>query len=47
MFTVIIAFIDGTKKLVNGLNRVQANNVIKNWEKNPRVSYVSVPDERF
>lgn len=47
MFDVIIAFVDGTKKLVRGLNRVQANNVIRNWEKNPRVSYVSVPDERF
>lgn len=47
MFDVIIVFLDGTKKIVKTLNRVQANNVIKNWEKNPRVSYVSVPDERF
>lgn len=47
MFDVIIVFVDGTKKMVRNLNRVQANNVIKNWEKNPRVSYVSVPDESF
>lgn len=47
MFDVVISFLDGTRKMVSGLNRVQANNVIKNWEKNPRVSYVSVLDENF
>lgn len=47
MFDVMISFIDGTRKLVRGLNRVQVNNVIKNWEKNPRVSYIGVLDENF
>lgn len=47
MFDVVISFIDGTRKFLHGLNRVQCNNVIKNWEKNPRVNYISVLDENF
>jgi|GEM_PF-3446936 hypothetical protein len=48
MFTVVISF-KGTKERVvlNNLNRVQVEKVEKNWEKNPRVSYVAVMDERF
>lgn len=47
MFTVIIS-LKGTKERVtlNNLNSVQVNRVEKNWEKNPRVSYIAVIDER-
>ena len=48
MFTVIISFKGSKEKvIVNNLNRVQANKVCENWEKNPRTSYVAVMDERF
>lgn len=48
MFTVVVSF-KGSKErvIINNLNRIQANKVCSNWEKNQRVSYVSVLDERF
>jgi len=48
MFTIVVSF-KGSKErvIINNLNRVQVNKVSNNWEKNPRVSYVAVIDERF
>lgn len=46
MFTVIIEIKGFGRKVVFGLNKVQAEKVANNWEKNPDVKYVSVIDER-
>lgn len=47
MFTIIIS-LKGTKERVtlNNLNSVQVEKVEKNWQKNDRVSYIAVIDER-
>lgn len=47
MFSVIISF-KGSKErvIINNINSVQVSKVEKNWEKNPRVSYIAVIDER-
>lgn len=48
MFTVVVSFKSSKERvIINNLNRVQVNKVSNNWEKNPRVSYVAVIDERF
>lgn len=46
MFTVVIEFKVGSKKMVFGLNKVQAEKVCSNWDKNPNVSYTGIIDER-
>lgn len=45
MYSVIIEFVGFGRKFITGLNKVQANNVEKNWIKNPDVKYVSVIKE--
>lgn len=47
MFTIVISF-KGSKErvMLKDLNSVQVSKVEKNWEKNPRVSYIAVIDER-
>ncbi len=47
MFTVVVEFLGLMgRKTIFGLNKVQAENVYKNWIKNPDVKYVSIIDER-
>lgn len=46
MYSVIIEFVGSMgRKFITGLNKVQANNVERNWIKNPDVKYVSVIKE--
>lgn len=46
MYSVIIEFVGSMgRKFITGLNKVQANNVERNWIKNPDVKYVGVIEE--
>jgi len=46
MFTVIVEFVGAMgRKCIFGLNKVQSENVYKNWVKNPDVKYVSIIEE--
>lgn len=46
MYSIIIEFVGKMgRKVIFGLNRVQANNVEKNWIKNPDVKYVAIVEE--
>lgn len=47
MFTLVIEFLNGTRKFFSDLNRVQCENMIDQYSKNPTVSYVGVLDENF
>lgn len=45
MFTVVIELKGFGRKVVFGLNKVQAEKVCSNWEKNPDVKYVGIIEE--
>lgn len=46
MYSVVVEFVGKIgRKFITGLNKVQANNIEKNWIKNPDVKYVSVIKE--
>ena len=47
MFTAVIEFVNGARKFLSGLNRVQCEELIKNGQQDKEISYVGVLDERF
>lgn len=47
MFSLVIEFVNGSRKFFSDLNRVQCENMIDQYSKKPEVSYVGVLDERF
>lgn len=47
MFTLVVEFVNGVKNFMYGLNRVECNNIIEKYSKNPEISYVGVMDENF
>ena len=47
MFSLIVEFVNGSKKFISGLNRVMCEQIIEEYSKKPEVSYVGVLDERF
>ena len=47
MFSVVIEFVNGSRKFMSDLNRITCEQIIEKFSKDPTVSYVGVLDERF
>lgn len=47
MFTMIIEFVNGARKVLFGLNRCESETLYEQYTSQKDVSYVSILDERF
>lgn len=47
MFTMIIEFVNGSRKVLFGLNRCESENLYEKYASDKNISYVSIVDELF